>query len=120
MPEAAKNVSAASVPASAPPRFLCVCGERYKLDDGHVCRPAASAVVRTKLDIVPTAIRIPKPGKHVLMWEVRLARWAVGSWCPQFQQWSNRDDPEYAIHPEHVSHWMPLPNAKEVTAQTSA
>ena len=87
-------------------RFLCVCGERHTLGDGHVCRP-----VRATLDIVPTAVRMPQPGQCVLMWEVRHARWAVGSWCPQFQQWSNRDDPEYAIHPEHVSHWTPLPDA---------
>ena len=88
--------------AVATPHFLCICGERHVLGDGHTCRPAASAVV-------PTALRMPEPGQCVLMWEVRQTRWAVGSWCPRFQQWSNRDDPEYAIHPEHVSHWMLLP-----------
>ena len=73
---------------------------------------AVSDVVRTTLEIVETALGLPEPGQYVLMWEVRHARWAIGSWCRRFQQWSNRDDPEYAIHPEHVSHWMPLPNAK--------
>ena len=77
----------------------------YRRNDG------ASTAVQTMLDIVPTAVRMPEPGQHVLMWETRQARWSVGSWCPRYQQWSNRDDPEYAIRPEHVSHWMPLPNA---------
>ena len=70
---------------------------------------AAGAVIATTLEIASTAVQMPEPGQYVLMWEVRQTRWAVGSWCPKFQQWSNRDDPEYAIHPEHVSHWMPLP-----------
>ena len=100
--------------ASTPRRFTCICGERHALGDGRVCRTGA-AVVRTTLDIVPTAVRMPEPGEHVLMWEIRQARWSVGSWCPRYQQWSNRDDPEYAIRPEHVSHWMALPwEAKEV------
>lgn len=97
------------VAVATPSRFRCICGELHVLGDGHVCRTAATAIVRTTLEIVPTAVRMPEPGRHVLMWEVRAARWAVGSWCPRFQQWSNRDDPEYAIHPEHVSHWMLLP-----------
>ena len=109
-----KACSAGSLNLSRP-RFRCICGERHILGDGHVCRP-----VRATLDIVPTAVRMPELGQYVLMWEVRHTRWAVGSWCPRFQQWSNRDDPEYAIHPENVSHWMPLPNAKEVTTQPSA
>ena len=94
----------------ATPGFTCVCDQLHTLGDGHVCRP-----LHPTLEIVPTAVRMPEPGKHVLMWEVRQARWAVGSWCPRYQQWSNRDDPEYAIRPEHVSHWMALPwEAKEV------
>ena len=113
-------VCSPATPVASPPRFVCICGERHTLGDGHVCRQAATAVVRTTLDIFPTALRMPEPGQYVLMWEVRHARWSVGSWCPRYQQWSNRDDPEYAIHPEHVSHWMALPNAKEVTTQPSA
>ena len=65
--------------------------------------------VPAALEIISTAVRMPEPGRAVLMWEVEAARWAIGSWCPRFRQWSNRDDPEYAIHPEQVSHWMLLP-----------
>lgn len=54
--------------------------------------------------------RMPTEREHVLMWETPSLRWSVGSWCPKWQQWSNRDDPEYAIHPDQVSHWMPLPD----------
>lgn len=72
-------------------------------------RGTAGALITTTLGIVPTAVQMPEPGQYVLMWEVRQTRWAIGSWCPRFRQWSNRDDPEYAIHPEHVSHWMSLP-----------
>ena len=76
-----------STPASTPPRFVCICSERHTLGDGHVChRPESTPVVRTTLDIVPTTIRMPEPGQYVLMWEVLQARWAIGSWCPKFQQ----------------------------------
>ena len=93
------------------PFFRCICGERHTLGDGHMCRRTGGSVVPAMPEAVSTAVQMPKPGRHVLMWEVRTARWAIGSWCPRFQQWSNRDDPEYAIHPEQVSHWMPLPSA---------
>ena len=118
MPETAKS-AAVRIRVTTCPRFLCICGERHTLDDGHVCRTGGGGV-QTMLEIVPTVARMPAPAQYVLLWEVRHARWAIGSWCPRFQQWSNRDDPEYAIHPEHVSHWMPLPDGKEVTTQPSA
>jgi hypothetical protein len=89
------------------------------LDDGHVCRQAGAVVVPAMPEAISTAVQMPTPGRHVLMWEVRAARWSIGSWCPRFQQWSNRDDPEYAIHPEHISHWMLLPNAMAMEAVTS-
>lgn len=54
---------------------------------------------------------MPEPGRNVLMWEETIdgGRWSVGDWDPRFQQWSNRDDPEYAIPPHRVTHWIPLP-----------
>lgn len=53
--------------------------------------------------------RMPTEREYVLMWEAPSLRWSVGCWWPEYQQWGNRDDREYAIHPNQVSHWMPLP-----------
>jgi hypothetical protein len=58
---------------------------------------------------IPCSERMPTPREYVLMWETPSLRWSVGDWMPEYQQWSNRDDREYAIHPHQVSHWMPLP-----------
>lgn len=54
--------------------------------------------------------QMPPEREYVLMWETPSLRWSVGSWASEWQQWSNRDDPEYAIHPHQVSHWIPLPS----------
>lgn len=55
--------------------------------------------------------RMPTEREHVLMWEVPSLRWSVGYWLPEYQQWVNRDDGEYAIHPHQVSHWLPMPDS---------
>lgn len=59
---------------------------------------------------IPCSERMPPEREYVLMWETPSLRWSVGNWCSHYQQWSNRDDKEYAIHPHQVSHWMPLPD----------
>lgn len=60
---------------------------------------------------IPCSERMPPSREYVLMWETPSLRWSVGDWMPEYQQWSNRDDREYAIHPHQVSHWLPLPDA---------
>lgn len=60
---------------------------------------------------VPCSDRMPPEHEYVLMWETPSLHWSVGCWFPEYQQWGNRDDREYPIHANQVSHWMPLPDA---------